>query len=198
MSIVSSLLGFIFALCLFYITQNEKKKLEKHSLANLLKRELEYNIDLIDEWKKYINQDLYFTKWKKPIYVFTADYDSFQNNFIDKAFKAGVIYELLDNNQIKFLLKVLSYYSKERKVIIIKRINRLKEEDIVDYDDEGVPTTSHDYIQMILEDELTRNKDMQSKLKELIPLIKYEENALSNVFIKLIGFVQTYFKRYRL
>jgi len=89
--------------------------LEKRSLANLLKRELEYNVSLIGEWKKNINQDLYFTKWAKPIYVFTARYDLFQNNFIDKAFEAGIIYELFDDNQVNFLSQVLGFYSIERK-----------------------------------------------------------------------------------
>ncbi|MDD2904308.1 MAG: hypothetical protein PHU44_17920 [Syntrophales bacterium] len=99
---------------------------------------------------------------------------------------------------MNFLSQVLGFYSIERKRSINNRINRYKDDDVVDFDDEGVPTTSHDYIQMTLEDELSMNNNMQSKLKELIPLIKYKENTLSNVFIKLIGFVQTYLKRYGL
>jgi hypothetical protein len=197
-TVFSSLLGFIFALCLFYITQNEKEKLERRSLANLLKSELEYNINLIDEWIKEIKQNLYFTKWAKPVYIFSARYDLFQNNFIDKAFKSGIIYYLFDNNHVKDIAKILAFYTIDRKRSILDRINKNKEIDIVYTDDEGVPTTGKDYIQDILESETSINKDMQNSIIEIISLIKYEENVLSNVMTKVINFVQTRLKRFGL
>lgn len=69
-TIVSTFLGFIFGLLLFFISQHEKERMERNSLANLLKRELEHNIILIDDYIINIKHDLNFLKWAEPIYTF--------------------------------------------------------------------------------------------------------------------------------
>jgi len=165
-------------------------------LANLLKRELEFDIILINEWVKYINQDLHFLHWAQPLYYFSARYDLFQNIFIDMAFKSGIIYNLLDNDKVKVIAEILSLFTKERKKNILDRIHILKNKDVVEIDDEGVPTTGEDYIEMILEDELEIIRKTQYDIKQIIPLIKYEETELKKMITQAICFIQKSLKRY--
>jgi hypothetical protein len=75
--ILGTILGFFTTWLLFTMKESEKDRRARLLLANLLKRELEYNIILIDEWIKQINQNLYFLQWAKPIYIFSARYDLF-------------------------------------------------------------------------------------------------------------------------
>ena len=197
-SFLGSFLGFFFALLLFYITQHERTKLEKGSLANYLKMELEYNVTLIDEWREKIKQDLKFAERVKQYIFFRPRYDLFKIYFIEKAFKYGIIYDLLDNKHINSIAEILTFYTIDRMNRISSRIAYYKDKDIVDRDGEGVPTTGYDVIQLMLEDELRYNKDNQNNIKKIIPLIKYEKNALSNVVTKVVTFVQTRLKRYGL
>jgi len=194
-TILGTILGFFSAWLLFYIKERAKDRREKIVLANLLKRELEYNIKLIDDWIKDIRKDLNFLKWKNPIYIFSARYDLFQNNFINKAFQAGIIYDLLDNEQINIISEISTFFTIDRKKFILEVIKNNKDVDVVYIDDEGVPTTGKDYIYMWLEDELTINKKMQNDIKEILPLLKYDESELSKIIKRAICSLQQCVKR---
>lgn len=126
------------------------------------------------------------------LYV-SPSYNLFQNYFIDKAFKAGIIYESLDNKQVKFIIELLSFYNKDREKNILDRIKRYKISETV-YDDEGVPTTGKDFVEMFLQDELDRNKKMQHNIKQIIPLIKYKESELKKMITPSICFIKKYLK----
>jgi hypothetical protein len=69
-TIISSLLSFIFALLLVFYTHHEKERMERNSLANFSKRELEHNIILIDEYIINIKYDLIFLEWAKAFIGF--------------------------------------------------------------------------------------------------------------------------------
>lgn len=192
----STLLGFVFALLLFHITECAKNRREKISSMNLLKRELEYNIILIDEWIISIKHNLYWLTWGKPIYTFSARYGLFQNNFINKALKSGIIYNLLDNKQVKIIIDILTFFTTDRNRYILDIIAKYKDKDTADIDEEGVPTTGKDYIEITLEDELEIIKKMQNDIKQIIPLIKYEETELRKTITQAICFIQKSLKRY--
>lgn len=194
-TILSAVLGFVFAMILFYVTQWEKERMERISLTNLLKRELEYDLILIDKYIKDIEHDLNFLQWAYPIYTFTPRYDLFQNNFIDKAFKSGIIYALLSNAQINIISTILTVFSIDRKRSLIEIISKYKDKDIIYYDEDSVPITGKDYICMRLNDELTIIKMIQNDIKKILPFIKYERSELKEVVTQAICYIQKLLRR---
>jgi hypothetical protein len=179
--VIKLLLGFFFALILFYVKERWKDENKKKELAKLLRRELEYNILLIDQWIKDIRQDLYFLTWARPIFIFSPRYDLFQKYFINKALESGLIYDLLNNEQINTIANILSFFSAERERRLLEFIKRYKVIEMVD--DEGTP--GKNYIEMELEDELKIIQDMRTQVETIIPLIKYENTQLMYKLVRV-------------
>ena len=162
-NVVASLLGFTFALILFYIQEVIREKWKKKKFLRNLRRELEYNVIQIDKWINEVKHDHYQATWVKPIYSFSPNFQNFRHHFIDKAFENGVIYELYDNEDISKLIISLSYFSERNMKSILEFIKEQKTMEIADED--GTP--GPEYIKMFIKDQNKILNDEKERIKEL-------------------------------
>ena len=132
--IIPAIIGFFFAVILFYLKEVLKKRQNQKVLIKYLKRELKYNNALINQWIKDINHDIYFLRWAKPIFTFTPQFNKFRSLFINKAFDSGIIYDLLSDRHIECITGMLTFFSVEKKSSIKDVINRYKDVEVVDED----------------------------------------------------------------
>ncbi len=162
-----ALLGFIFALLFFYIQEYVKERRERKIFIKNLKREIEYNLVLIDEWIKDVKHNTYLSTWAKPIHTFTPSYGLFRQFFITKSFENGRIYELFDNEKIRIVIGSLTYFSKDNLAHIRNYINKYKNIEVADED--GTPGS--EYVKQALQDHLKILNDKKEKLESLLPKI---------------------------
>ncbi len=168
------IIGFLFAVLLFYLKEAQKKRQNKKILIKYLNRELKYNTALINQWIKDIKHDIYFLRWAKPIFTFTPQFNKFRSLFINKAFDSGIIYDLLSDRHIECIIRMLTFFSVEKQSSIKDFINRYKDVEVVDED--GMPGI--EFIKMFLNDHLEIVKEKQEELNQIIPLIMYKDNKL--------------------
>lgn len=106
-SFMGTFFGFIFALILFFVTNNLISRRNKKNLRKHLKRELEYDISLISEWIEEIGKILRKVT-SSDLKVFSyLQYSYFQSYFMQEAFKTGLMYNSLDNDDISQLNRIL-------------------------------------------------------------------------------------------
>ena len=169
------IIGFLFAVLLFYLKEAQKKRQNKKVLIKYLNRELKYNTALINQWIKDIKHDIYFLRWAKPIFTFTPQFNKFRSLFINKAFDSGIIYDLLSDRHIECIIRMLTFFSVEKQSSIKDFINRYKDVEVVDED--GM--SGIEFIKMFLNDHLEIIKEKQEELNQIIPLIMYKDNKLT-------------------
>jgi len=172
--IISAIIGFSFALLLFYLQEAQKKRQNQKVLIKYLNRELKYNNALINQWIKDIKHDIYFLRWAKPIFTFTPQFNKFRSLFINKAFDSGIIYDLLSDRHMECITGMLTFFSVEKRSSIKDVINRYKDVEVVDED--GMPGI--EFIKMFLNDHLEIVKQKQEELNQIIPQIMYKDNKL--------------------
>ena len=174
MLIISAILGFLFALLLFYLKEALKKRQNQKVLIKYLNRELKYNTALINQYIKDIKHDINFLRWAKPIFTFTPQFNKFRSLFINKAFDSGIIYDLLSDRHIDCITRMLTFFSAGKQSSIRDLINRYKDVEVVDED--GM--SGIEFIKIILDDHLEIVKRKQEELNQIIPLIMYKDNKL--------------------
>lgn len=108
-SFVGSLFGFIFAIILFLVTVTIKEQFDKRTLLKHLKREFEYDISLLQEWIEEVDKILRkITANDLQVYTYLR-YTFFQRSFMQEAFRSGMMYRSLNNEEISNLNNVLSH-----------------------------------------------------------------------------------------
>lgn len=106
-SFIGTTFGFIFSIILFLITWLIKTYLDKKTLKKHLKREYEYDVSLLQEWIDEIDKILRkITANDKQIFSFIR-YTYFQRSFIQEAFRSGLMYNSLNNEEISNLNTIL-------------------------------------------------------------------------------------------
>lgn len=165
--IVAGLVGFTFALLLFYLQETLKEQRTKKTLLEYLKRELQNNSIIIDQWIKDVKKDLYFLTWAHPIYTFTPEFKNFRRLFIEKAIDTGLIYDLLNDTQVSNIMRMLSFFSENNQEFIEAYINEYKDVAVVDED--GTP--GKELIRSLLNSELEILQQKKSELNQIMPLL---------------------------
>ena len=160
--IIPAIIGFLFAVLLFYLKEAQKKRQNQKVLIKYLKRELKYNTALINRWIKDIKHDIYFLRWAKPIFTFTPQFNKFRSLFINKAFDSGIIYDLLSDRHIECIARMLTFFSVEKQSSIKDFINRYKDVKVVD--EYGMPGI--EFVKMFLNDHLEIVKQKQEELNQ--------------------------------
>lgn len=106
-SFIGTAFGFIFAIILFLITSAIKVHLDKKTLRKHLKREFEYDISLLQEWIDEIDKILRkITANDLSIFSYLR-YSFFQRFFMQEAFRSGIMYNSLNNEEISNLNTIL-------------------------------------------------------------------------------------------
>ena len=127
---IGSVLGFIFAIVLFYITEKIKQKKAMSETKKNLKREFGFNISLLTEWT---------TKLDKVLRQVTADdhdvfeyfrYSDFQRVFIHTAFQQGILYDSFSDDDFYTLNSILIHFFRETETYLALYISRWKNKDI--------------------------------------------------------------------
>lgn len=106
-TLLGSIAGFLFAIFIFYITENIKTKRIKKNLIKNLKREFEYNISLLQGWIDEIDKILRkITTDDRQIFSYFK-YSYYQRLFTQESFHFGILYELYNNEDISTLSTIL-------------------------------------------------------------------------------------------
>ncbi len=109
-SFVGTTFGFIFAILLFLITSGIKSYLDKKTLRKHLKREIEYDISLLQEWIDEIDKILRkITANDQQVFSYLR-YTFFQRFFMQEAFRSGIMYKSLNNEHISNLNTILLHF----------------------------------------------------------------------------------------
>jgi phosphate/sulfate permease len=105
---IGAILGFIFSIFLFYLTQKWSNRTEKKSLEKNLIKELEFNehylSKILQDIKKTIEQ---ITVNDKQVYYY-FNYMSYQRTFIQTYFQKGYLYEKLEPEDINLIDTILT------------------------------------------------------------------------------------------
>jgi len=110
-SLLGAFLGFASALIVFFLTYYIRNYLSKRTLRRHLKREFEYNLSLIRDWIEEIEKILRkISSSDKKVYSY-LQYSYFQRYFIQEAFKLGIMYNLLSNEELSKLNNSLIHCS---------------------------------------------------------------------------------------
>jgi len=107
---VGSFMGFIFAIGVFYITENIKKGITKRNLIKNLKNEFLYNIEYINSWIENTVEILNNISKGKRDCSCHQEFTKYQSYFLNKAFQSGILFELFNNVEIKGLIVIMSRY----------------------------------------------------------------------------------------
>jgi hypothetical protein len=120
---IGSSLGFIFAIFLFYITENYKKKREKKSILKCLHREFQNNIILIDKWIAKVNEIIFVISNDAKLLQMYINFSLFQSYFLKESSKKGILYDFIDNKDIIRLNEMLALINQEEEKYINKVIS---------------------------------------------------------------------------
>jgi hypothetical protein len=106
-SFIGTTFGFAFAILLFLITNAIRRFFERKTLRKHLKREFEYDISLLQEWIEEIEKILRKITANDPAVFSYLRYTFFQRTFMQEAFRTGMMYNSLNNEDISNLNTVL-------------------------------------------------------------------------------------------
>lgn len=108
---IGVILGFIFSIVLFYLTQRWTKSTKKKSLEKNLVKEFEFNDrylkKILDDLKKAIEK---ITVNDKNVFYY-FNYVNYQRLFINSYFQEGYLYEKLEPDDINLIDTILSRMS---------------------------------------------------------------------------------------
>jgi len=106
-SFMGTTFGFIFSIILFLITWAIKSYVDRKTLRKHLKREFQYDISLLQEWIAEIDKILRkISASDHDVFNFLR-YTFFQRTFMQEAFRSGLIYNSLNNEQLSNLNNIL-------------------------------------------------------------------------------------------
>lgn len=107
---LGAIVGFIFALILFFLKEYYKERKDKKNIIKSLKREFEYNLSVFNTWIEVLRshkQDV-----KSGLFKENAGYVinkiKFQSTVLDSIFSKGGIYDIFELKDIEYLYYLLS------------------------------------------------------------------------------------------
>jgi hypothetical protein len=108
---IGAIAGFIFSICLFYLTELWKSSSEKKGLIKNLNKEFEYNISFLEGYKndyeKLLRQIAADTKNIIAVFRFSK----LQRMFLLEAFNKGLLYKQLTTDEISDIDAMLTYFN---------------------------------------------------------------------------------------
>lgn len=130
-SFIGTAFGFGFAILLFFRTNAIKTHFAKKTLHKHVKREIEYDISLIQEWINEVDGILRKVTAKDPEVYNYLKFTFFQRYFfLQEALKKGIMYDALDNEDISHLSTILLHYDFGTQQFINSSIQQWKDQQI--------------------------------------------------------------------
>jgi len=110
-TLIGTIIGFIFALVLFYLTDIIKRNKQKKEIIQLLKREVEFNTKLLLKYLKDINKIIEnITANDNRINTYLK-YSDFQVIFFGKSIQSGYIYEIFTDDEITKIIDCINHFT---------------------------------------------------------------------------------------
>ncbi len=111
-TLIGSLLGFLFAIAIFNITEKRKMRLQKMSLAKNLLNEIEFNLVANEKARKKLATMVNYAKEaytdsKKKYEPEHGIFTRFQDHFFHESLRNGLLYELCDTETIFRIISTL-------------------------------------------------------------------------------------------
>ena len=149
---IGALLGFVFSIFLFYLTNRWTKKREKESLEKNLVKEFEFNEHylqkVLESLKKAIEK---MTVNDKEVFYY-FNYIGYQRLFIQTYFQQGFLYEKLDPEDINLLDTILNHMGTGIESYINNSMQRWKEDTIDQKDILRIMTFERDTIEKYIKE----------------------------------------------
>ena len=101
----------IFGIALFYISEKIKSIYEIKSIKKYFKRELTYNLNLLEQWEKQIDSIILKIATNKNNISEYIKYSDYQRTFTQECFSKGILYDELNDDEIANLNKILIHFN---------------------------------------------------------------------------------------
>jgi len=137
MDLSSYILGIISTIIAFYLTKIIENKIKKKNNLKYLKREFEFNIDIIERFIKHCEKILKAIEVGDEIHEYFALY-KFQKTAFNNCLNYGYLYDKFENKDISILNGVISFFSEDNEKSINKIIRWINEKYNVDFAKEAV------------------------------------------------------------
>ncbi|MDD5610950.1 MAG: hypothetical protein PHH69_05355 [Candidatus Omnitrophica bacterium] len=121
-SFLGTFFGFISAVALSVITYFIQRRLANRVFKKHLKREFEYDINLLRNWIDEIEKILRKLAAKDKQIYYYIKYSDLARYFIDESFKLGLIYNLFNNEEVFNLNKLVTHCSLGTEQFINKKV----------------------------------------------------------------------------
>lgn len=123
-TLIGTISGFVFSIALFYLTDCIKRKSDRAKILKGLRRELKFDLALFDSWLKGIEDArLKVAVGDKNIYLY-LDYTRFLSIFILQAVRAGILYDLLTDDDLVGLDKAMKSCNPEAEQEFTEMLTR--------------------------------------------------------------------------
>lgn len=127
-TLLGTVAGFLFSIALFYISERVKRRHDRAKIMAGLKRETAFNIALCDAWLKGIGDiGLKVAAGDRNIVTY-FDYTRALRIFVREAVTAGVLYDLLSDDELVALDKGLLFLGDFAEQDINKKVGLWKTE----------------------------------------------------------------------
>jgi hypothetical protein len=118
--------GFVFSIVLFYMTEHIKRGRDRAKILKGLRRELQFNLALFASWLKGIEDARpQVVAGDKSIFLY-LDYTRVLSIFIGQAVREGILYDLLTDDDLVGLDKVLKSSNPQNEQEFYNRLNQWK------------------------------------------------------------------------
>lgn len=159
-NITGVVIGFLFSIMLFYLTEKWKRASERKTALQNVAREMGYNIGLLERMRDQIGdllQDISVGADSKPTLYKNFSFGKLQKLFVIEAFNRGILYEILSPEDINNFDAMLSFFDKGTDEWADDVLKRLSEHGIK-------PNDAHDVFKH-LKNKVTEHLDYLRKLK---------------------------------
>jgi len=106
-TLLGTFAGFVFSIVLFYLTERLKRQRERSKILKGLRRELAFDLALLDSWLKGIEDARpQVAAGDRNIFLY-LDYTRFLSIFIQQAVREGILYGILSDAELINLDKAM-------------------------------------------------------------------------------------------
>jgi len=125
-TLVGTVAGFAFSIVLFYMTERIKRGHDRTKILKGLRRELQFDLALCASWLKGIEDARpQVGAGDKNIFLY-LDYTRVLSIFIGQAVREGILYDLLTDDDLVGLDKVLKSSNLQAEQEFFNRLNQWK------------------------------------------------------------------------
>jgi hypothetical protein len=162
-SVTGVVIGFLFSIVLFYLTERWKRKSERKVVLQNVAKEMGYNIGLLERMREQINdllQDISVGSDSQPAIYKNFSFGKLQRLFVIEAFNKGLLYEILSPEDINNFDSMLNFFDKTTDEWADDILRKLTNHEVK-------PNDAHDVFKQ-LKNRVSEHLDYLRKLKSAV------------------------------